>query len=339
MLPFFEYTDVDRQFYSDHVAPRIPGDIFDVHVHIFLKKHVDMIPEEKAGAFWANECAHVLSADDAHACAHEMYPDTRYAYAGFPTPSPLADVEGMNEYVAQEAAAGKCVPLMAVRPEWSADYVEEKFVSGAYAGMKPYPGMVEGGSRGEVGVFEFMPHDQWDILNRHKKAVMLHIGRKERFADGRNISDLLTARDRYPDVTIIVAHLGRSYCPWYLKEGLKKMGDPSGFYFDTTAVINPEVYDVAFDSIPAEKILYGSDMHVLFWHGKREWDEKNYYNITRENYSWNTNRRSPKEEAAYTLFLYEQMKSILDAIDKHGLSESEKRYVFGLNARRALKIL
>ena len=48
MLPFFEYTDVDRQFYSDHVAPRIPGDIFDVHVHIFLKKHVDMIPEEKA---------------------------------------------------------------------------------------------------------------------------------------------------------------------------------------------------------------------------------------------------------------------------------------------------
>ena len=104
-------------------------------------------------------------------------------------------------------------------------------------------------------------------------------------------------------------------------------------------MINPEVYDVAFDSIPAEKILYGSDMHVLFWHGKREWDEKNYYNITRENYSWNTNRRSPEEEAAYTLFLYEQMKSILDAIDKHGFSESEKRDVFGLNARRALKIL
>jgi hypothetical protein len=27
---------------------------------------------------------------------------------------------------------------------------------------------------------------------------------------------------RYPDVTVIIAHFGRSFCPYYLKEGLIK---------------------------------------------------------------------------------------------------------------------
>ena len=339
MLPFFEYTPVDSMFYRKHIAPRIPSRIFDVHVHIFLKEHVDMIPEETIKSFWASECAHVLSCDDAHACAGELYPDVEYTFAGFPTASPEADTKGMNEYVARMGREGKCTPLMMVRPEWNAAEIEETLLAGNFAGLKPYPGMVEGGSRGEVGIFEFMPHAQWEIINRHKKAVMLHIGRKERFADENNIRDLLTARDTYPDATIIIAHLGRSYCPYYLEEGLRRMGDPAGFYFDTTAVINPEVYDIAFDAIPAGNILYGSDMHVLFWHGKREWDVKNYYNITREEYSWNKDRRSPEEEAEYTLFLYEQMKAILDAIEKHGLTEEQKYDIFGNNAQRALKII
>jgi len=338
MLPFFEYTDVDLMFYRKYIAPRIPSRIFDVHVHIFLKEHVDMIPEKTLKLFWASECAQVLSCDDALSCARELYPDTEYRIAGFPTLSPEADIKGMNEYVARMGIEDKCIPLMAVRPEWNASEVEETFLAGNFAGMKPYPGMVKGGSRGEVGIFEFMPHAQWDIINRHKKAVILHIGRKDRFADEKNIKDLLTARDAYPDVNIIIAHLGRSYCPYYLEEGLRRMGNPEGFYFDTTAVINPDVYDIAFGAIPAGNILYGSDMHVLFWHGKREWDKKNYYNITREEYSWNKNRRSPEEEAGYTIFLYEQMKSMLDALEKHGLTEEQKYDVFGKNAKRALRI-
>ena len=242
----------------------------------------------------------------------------------------------MNDYVAALGREGACVPLMMVRPEWSPDYVEQAFLAGSFAGFKPYPGMIEGGSTGEVGIFEYVPLEQWDILERHRKAVMLHLGRKKRFADENNIRELLEARDRYPNVTIIIAHLGRSYCPYYLREGLRKMGDPGGFYFDTTAVVNPEVYDIALTGIPVENIIYGSDMHVLLWHGKREWTEWSYKNFARESFSWNTDRKSPEEEEQYTLFLYEQMKSILDAIDRHGLSVEHKNGIFLGNAQRAL---
>ena len=141
MLPFFEYTSVDSMFYRKHIAPRIPSRIFDVHVHIFLKEHVDMIPEESIKSFWASECAHVLSCDDAHACARELYPDTEFSFAGLPTPSPEADNEGMNDYIARMGREGKCTPFMVVRPEWNAAEIEETFLEGNFTGMKPYPGM------------------------------------------------------------------------------------------------------------------------------------------------------------------------------------------------------
>ena len=69
---------------------------------------------------------------------------------------------------------------------------------------------------------------------------------------------------------------------------------------------------------------------------KREWTEKSYKNLARENYTWNTDHRLPEVEAAYTLFLYEQMKSILDAVDRHTLTDEQKQGIFGVNARRAL---
>lgn len=190
----------------------------------------------------------------------------------------------------------------------------------------------------EVSIFDFFPHEQWELLNRYKKAVMLHLPRKGRIADDDNIRELLTARDRYPEVTIIIAHFGRAFCPGYLEQGLDKLGSPEGFYFDTAAVINPDVYNIAFCRIPPSRILYGSDMPILFWHGRRYWKEDVYYNLCREEFSWKRERRSPQEEAGYTLFLYEQMRAVLDSLDQQGLAEEDKTGIFGENAMRILRL-
>jgi predicted TIM-barrel fold metal-dependent hydrolase len=190
----------------------------------------------------------------------------------------------------------------------------------------------------DLSIFEFFPHEQWALLDKHKKAVVLHLPRKGRIADKDNVRELLEARDRYPDATIIIAHFGRAFCPIYLAEGLDQLGGAEGFYFDTAAVINPEVYDLAFSRIPIEQILYGTDMPILWWHGKREWSKREYFNLCREPFSWNKNRRSGEEEAEYTFFLYEQMRSILDALDRHGVTEEDKAGIFGRNARKALRL-
>ena len=100
---------------------------------------------------------------------------------------------------------------------------------------------------------------------------MLHIPRAGRLADDENVRELRDFRQRFPRVKIIIAHFGRSFCPVYLSDGLRKLGDASGFFFDTSGVINPRVYDIAFSCINPSTILYGTDMPIFFWHGKREW--------------------------------------------------------------------
>jgi hypothetical protein len=338
MQPYFELTDFDKEFYQDYIAPRLPSKIFDVHVHVNLLQHVEMVPEERLLSDWALECGHILPYEDADANARELYPDVEYTITGLPWPIREADLAGNNNYLAQLISQGKLAAFMGVRPEWDKEEVEKQLVEGGFAGFKPYPDMVTGVKGADISIFQFLPYEQWEILDRHSKAIMLHLPRKGRLADDDNVRELLEARQRYPNVVIIIAHLGRSFCPYYLEEGLDKMGSLDGFYFDTAAVINPAVYDIAFKKIPLERILYGSDMPILFWHGKREWTERSYQNLCRENFSWNKNRRLPEEEAVYTMFLYEQMRAILDSMDRRSIGQIEKLGMFGENARCALNL-
>jgi predicted TIM-barrel fold metal-dependent hydrolase len=192
--------------------------------------------------------------------------------------------------------------------------------------------MVSGMNGVDISIFDFFPRVQWEILDRYKKIVMLHIPRRNRFADDANVRELLDARQRYPEVKIILAHFGRSFCAHYLKEGLKKLGEEEGFYFDTSAVSNPEVYEVAFTSIPLKRIVYGSDMPITFWRGKQEWTEREYTVLSSGDYSWNTKRRSPEEEASYTIYIYEEMRTLLDSARLLGIGKAAKKNIFFGNA-------
>lgn len=338
MLPYFELTQLDKSFFRDHLQGRLPERIFDTHVHLNLAEHVKDVPKERILSDFAMQIGTVLPVEDAYGCAAELYPGVRYQIAGIPWPIREADLRGNNCYLANAARTGCIRPFMVVQPEWSAEEVEAGLTRGGFVGLKPYPDMLTGVKGAEVGIFDFLPHQQWQVAERHRKAVLLHLPRKERLADSNNVRDLLEARAAYPSVTIIIAHFGRSFCPVYLREGLDQLGR-ADFYFDTAAVTNPEVYDVAFDRIPRDRILFGTDMPVLFFHGKQEWSERTYRVLCREQFPFNEGAHRPaEEEDQYTLFLYEQMRNILDALDRNAFTEKDRNAFFWDNALAALKV-
>lgn len=191
----------------------------------------------------------------------------------------------------------------------------------------------------DISIFTFMPHWQLEILNRCHKTVVLHLPRKGRIADKDNIRELLEMRQKYPDIQIVIAHFGRSFNPCYLETALKEMKkDIIGFYWDTAAVLNPEVYRVAFENLPANRILYGTDAPIMLWHGKRKWTQDTYINLVREPFSWNNHEEGREEERKYTLFIYEQMRSILDMIDQMDMGKEWKTQIFCKNAKRLLAV-
>lgn len=338
-LPYFERTALDAGFYEEHLRPRLPSRIFDAHAHLNLPEHLTMVPEERWRSDWALESGHLLPVEDAYACARELFPDARWAIAGMPWPIREADLAANNRYLAAQQAQGLVQPFMAVRPEWDPEALERELVEGGFVGFKPYGDMVSGVKGAELSIYDFLPPPQLEVLDRHGRAVLLHLPRRERIADPDNVRELKEIRQRYPQVTVIVAHLGRSFCPWYLREGLRRLGrDAEGLYFDTAAVLNPATYELAFDRLDPARILYGTDMPILFWHGRRSWTEREYRNLCREPFSWNRQRESPEVEAAYTLFLYEQMRVLLEACDRHRFTPEQRDGLFWSNARRALKL-
>lgn len=108
--PYFEKTPLDVRFYEEHLQPRMPARIFDVHVHLNLPEHVAMVPEERCRSDWTLESGHLLPVQDAYACAPELFPDPRYAIAGMPWPIREADLAANNRYLAGGRAQGLVAP-------------------------------------------------------------------------------------------------------------------------------------------------------------------------------------------------------------------------------------
>lgn len=337
MIEYPKKTVLDAEFYDYHLKDRMPSKIFDVHVHLNLPEHIPHITEERIHSDWAFECGLYLTMEEALQRAKMLFPGIDYSLAGFPWPIREANLEKNNAYLIKKNEEGTAFPFMGVRPEWDPDYLEEQLPH--FCGFKPYPDFVAHYKGAENSIFDFLPHSHLSVLDRHKKAVVLHLPRKDRLADANNVRELLEIRQKYPDITIIIAHLGRSFCPIYLEKGLSQMGaDVDGFYFDTAAVINPAVYRLAFDRLDCQKILYGTDAPLMYWHGKRRWTETTYENLCREDYSWNRHAEGVEMEQSYTFILYEQLKNILDTMDSFGFSMDEKIGFFGENAKCILII-
>lgn len=337
IMSYPEKTALDAAFYNEFIAPRMPKQIFDVHVHLNLPQHIPFISKQRLSQDWAFQSGLYLTADEAFSRAAMLFPNIEYALAGFPWPIRETKMEENNTYLSHLNQEGIAFPFMGTKPDWDAEKVEADLMH--FCGFKPYPDFVATTKGGENSIFEFMPHHQLEVLNRYKKSVVLHLPRKNRLADKENLKELLDMRQKYPDIQIIIAHFGRSFCPAYLSEGLDYLGrEADGFYFDTAAVINPAVYKIAFEQIQYQHILFGTDAPILYWHGKRTWTERGYQNYCRENYDWNRHLEGFVAEKKYTFILYEQLKSILDAMDQACFGCEEKQGVFANNARNILHI-
>jgi len=336
-LPF-EYRTIDRDFFAQYLQERLPERIVDAHIHLNLPKHVADVPRERLLSDWALEVAHYQTLKTARATAEVLFPCIDYAFTGFPWPIREADLRENNAWLAELQKQGSVRPLMALRPEWPAEDVERVLLDGNFVGFKPYGDLVGNTKGAEISIFDFMTHDHLKIADRHRKIVTLHLPRAGRLPDDDNIRELLEIRDKYPNIHLIIAHLGRSYNPCHIIEGLDKLGDLSWFLFDTAAVFNPDVYKIAFDHISPEQLLYGGDLPITRLRGRREWTERSYVNLSDGDYTWNTNRKSPEVEATYTLYLYEQLKAMLDVMDHVGMPDKDRQMIFSCNAKRIFEI-
>ena len=315
MLDYFHRDAQDEAFYEAHLAARLPANLIDAHMHINLPAHVAAISAETIRGDWAMECGTVMTYEDACAYHQTLFPRQSVRFLGLPMPIREADLAANNAYLAElKKQQHPLQPLMGIRPEWPATVVEQVLLAGGFAGFKPYPYMAAAEKGAEVSIFDFLPHEHLALAERHHKVVLLHLPRRGRLADKENIREIREIVQTYPSIKLVLAHFGRCFNPIYFERGLDQLGsDLPALYFDTAAVLNPQVHQMALERLSIRQILFGTDLPIMLWHGRRRWTETEYINLCREDFSWNRHLE-PEAEAGYTLFVYEQIKAMLDTL-------------------------
>jgi predicted TIM-barrel fold metal-dependent hydrolase len=329
MTPLYfvwNYTDVDRAFWGEHLEPWLPRRLIDCHTHIADPAHrlVPMTGTMRR-QYWVNELFEAIDAPTAQRAYRTVFPDREVTCVAFGMPDLDFDLDAGNAYLQMECPGRLWFSLAVTPPQWNQAKIAALLDAPGVIGLKPYYSLI-GMNREtrdaylEASIFAFLPHHILEVVNDRHAWITLHVPKSGRLGHPDNIREIQEIRRRYPDIVLVIAHLGRCYTEPHALEALPQFADDPGLFFDTSAVLNPACHQVALEQFGPKRILYGSDNPILYMRGRRQYHGRNYVNRTSHPFFFNQQRESPQIEAKYTLFMYEDLRSIKQACDNLGIT-------------------
>ncbi len=340
----FDYTDVDRAFWAEHLEGWVPWRIVDAHAHVVNPAlRLRPMTEEMRRQYWVNEVSEPIAAPDAERCDRITFPGRTVDRVNLGSVSLDFDIEGCNEYVRVESLKRPGWRSVAsVRPEWPAERAEEELAKPGVLGFKPYYALLgyDDSTRDkyiEASIFEMLPHRILEVMDQRRAWLTLHVPKAGRLAHPDNIREVRELRRRYPNIITVIAHLGRSYTLPHAEEALPPLAEDAGLFFDNSAVLNPAVHRLALRLLGPRRILFGTDNPVFYMRGRRQWHGRTYVNRTSYPFFFNKEREAPEIEAGYTLFMYEALKGLKEACEEAGVSRQGVEDIFFGNADRLIE--
>jgi len=337
MKKLFEIKDIDKKTYEEKIKDFLPEKIVDIHTHIWLKefkeKQQDRVVKWPAMVVDENPVEHLIESYKLLLPGKEVTPLL------FNSPSKDYDIDALNDYVSTSAKRYKLPSLMLCRPEWTAEEFARKLKESNFLGAKPYltftPDYIP---RQEIRIFDFMPHHQLNVLNSTGKILILHIPRDARLKDPVNLQQMLEIERLYPNIRLVIAHVGRAYCPTDIGDAFKILAKTEKMNFDISANTNAIVFRHLIEAVGPDRIVFGSDLPIVRMRMRRICEKGVYINLVPKglygDVSGDKNMRevSSSEAEKLTFFLYEEILAFLDAARKTELCPVDMEKVFYSNA-------
>jgi len=338
----WQYTEVDRRFWEEHLESWVPASVFDAHTHVNEPElRVEAMTDAKRRQYWVNEVGEPIGAAAAERCHGVVFPGRELCCLAFGFPMLEYDVERSNARLQQECVRRGWYRLAVVRPQWPAEKVAAELDQPNVVGVKVYYALIghDPATRDkylEASIFDFLPPYQLALLSERCSWVTLHVPRSGRLGHPENLAEIRTLCRRYPGVKLVIAHLGRSYTLAQAEESLPLLADQERLFFDVSAVLNPDVLRLALATFGPERILYGTDNPIMYMRGRQQWRDRQYVNRTDYPFHFNREREAPEVEAGYTLYMYEALRALREACDGLGLGRDQVEAIFHGNARRLI---
>ncbi len=344
MSGLFEIKAVDRAFYEKKIRQFLPEDIIDIHTHVWLERfRKEAVNAPVRAVTWPSLVARENPVEELLETYRLMFPGKKVTPLIFSQVSPDMDLKAGNGYIGECAEKYGLPSLMVARPETSAADLEDEVIKGGFLGCKVYlnfsaPYIPEK----EIRIYDFLPPHQLEVLNRHGWIVMLHIPRDGRLKDPVNLAQLLEIEKKYPELKLIVAHVGRAYCPEDLGNAFEVLHETRKMMFDFSANTNSYVFRQLIKAVGPKRILFGSDLPILRMRARRICSNGTYVNLVPRglygNVSGDSHMGEVDGDAAkeITFFMYEEIEAFRQATQQEGLARTDIGDVFYNNAKTLL---
>ncbi len=350
-MPLLDYKPYDKEFYETELKPYLPKKFIDCHTHVWIPeiKNQDSYLVGKAGNSWPGMVAKDNSVEDLIETNRELFPDNEVISCLYSQVSRNVIIEKANPYVAKKAVEYNFPALYVAHPSVSADVIEKDILANpCFKGIKVYlnyaPDYIP---NDEIRIFDFLTPEHLAMCDKHGWVVQLHIARSKRLADPVNYYQIREIEEKYPNLQLIIAHLGRAYADEDVGDALDYLKGLKKTMWDFTANTNQQVMERVLETYGPERFMYGSDFPIFRMKARRVVENAFYINeipkgslgpseiVLKDKHM----REIEYPEAEkITFFIYEEMASAIRALKKLGYGQKELDLAFYGNSARIFGI-
>ncbi len=330
----FEYTAYDREVYEKELESFLPDRIFDAHVHV-SKDSLSSYGSHNGGSTWLDHISQEMDVKKFLEINKELFPRQKTEALIFG--GVLTDIDQTNKFTV-ECNKDYGFPML-YRSDY-ADFpekLEAGVKAGGFIGLKPYlsncPPYIP--SR-EVRIFDYLPPSHLEVANKNGWIIMLHIPRDKRLGDPVNIAQIMEIEEKYPNIKLIVAHVGRAYTEADFGRAFEILKITKNMMFDFTANLFTPAISEGIRTVGVDRFIYGTDLPIAVMRMYRITENGYYFNIVPKGYYGDVDGQPHMRESEsekISLMVYEQLLAFKRSAAELRLKDSDIEKIMYGNAK------
>jgi len=317
-------NDYDKYVYEKELKNFLPDKMFDAHVHISVPG-LKAYGSHNGGSTWTDYLPKDMPIADFLDFNKQMFPNQEVSALIFGRC--LTEINATNEAIIKENKGYNFPTLYRSDYAMDPDLLEANVKAGGFLGLKPYlsncPSYIPSN---EVRIFDFLPHAQLEVANKNGWIIMLHIPRNDRLKDPVNLAQIIEIEEKYPNIKLIVAHIGRAYAREDFGNVFEILKNTKNMMFDFTANLLDEAMIEGIKTVGVDRFMYGTDLPIAIMRMYRIVENGTYYNIVPKGLYGDVNGQPhmrDEENDKITLMAYEQLLAFKRASAQLKLSDTD----------------
>ncbi|MBQ1250154.1 MAG: amidohydrolase family protein, partial [Clostridia bacterium] len=190
----------------------------------------------------------------------------------------------------------------------------------------------------EIRIFDFFPKHQLKKLDEMGAICMLHIPRHGRLKDQVNIQQILEIKREFPNVRLIIAHIGRAYTKEDVGNAFDYLTEAPDLMYDFCANCCEYAITELIRRVGPKHVMFGLDLPILRMRTHRIEENGTYINLIPPGLYGDPKQDphlrevSAEEAEKITFFAYEELLAFKRAGKTLGLSREDVEDIMYNNA-------